>query len=62
MEDEDGHDGGSGKAAKDRRTRSSALNELQALVTEGLASGAPQPFDMETYLSQKRNGLGASES
>jgi antitoxin ParD1/3/4 len=31
----------------------SAIVELQALVDEGLASGEPQPFDMDGFLEKK---------
>ena len=35
--------------------RQAAIGELQQLVDEGLASGAPQPFDMEIFLKRKRD-------
>jgi len=34
--------------------RQSAISELQVLVDEGLASGKPEPFDMEMLLKRKR--------
>ena len=34
--------------------RQAAIAELQQLVTEGLASGVPEPFDMEAFLQRKR--------
>ena len=34
--------------------RQAAIAELQKLVDEGMASGAPGPFDMETFLKRKR--------
>ena len=34
--------------------RQSAISELQTLVDEGLASGRPEPFDMEKLLKRKR--------
>lgn len=34
--------------------RQAAIAELQQLVDEGLASGAPEPFDMEAFLKRKR--------
>lgn len=38
--------------------RQSALAELQKLVDEGLTSGAPEAFDVEAYLVQKRAAHG----
>lgn len=40
--------------------RQKAIGELQALVDEGLASGEPQPFDMEMLLKRKREGYAAT--
>jgi antitoxin ParD1/3/4 len=34
--------------------RQAAIAELQQLVDEGLASGAPEAFDMEAFLKRKR--------
>ena len=34
--------------------RQSAIAELQSLVDESVASGAPQRFDMEAFLRRKR--------
>lgn len=34
--------------------RQTAVAELQKLVDEGLASGPPQKFDMEAFLTGKR--------
>jgi len=34
--------------------RQSAIAELQQLVDEGLASGAPERFDIEAFLARKR--------
>ena len=34
--------------------RQAAIAELQRLVDEGMASGAPEPFDMEAFLKRKR--------
>ena len=34
--------------------RQNAITELQMLVDEGLASGRPEPFDMEMFLKRKR--------
>ena len=34
--------------------RQNAITELQMLVDEGLASGKPEPFDMEVLLKRKR--------
>jgi antitoxin ParD1/3/4 len=34
--------------------RQNAITELQKLVDEGLASGKPEPFDMELLLKCKR--------
>ena len=34
--------------------RQAAIAELQQLVDEGLASGAPEAFDMEAFLTRKR--------
>lgn len=34
--------------------RQNALTELQKLVDEGLASGKPEPFDIERLLKRKR--------
>ena len=33
--------------------RKAAVAEIQALIDEGLASGAPQPFDMSAYIRSK---------
>ena len=35
--------------------RQAAIGELQQLVDDGLASGAPQPFDMDIFLKRKRD-------
>jgi hypothetical protein len=58
--DDDRSDSDIARAARERRVVSIALSKLQALVNEGLSSGAPQPFDMEIYLSQRRDCHGAS--
>lgn len=34
--------------------RQSAIAELQSFVDEGIASGAPQKFDLEAFLTRKR--------
>jgi antitoxin ParD1/3/4 len=34
--------------------RHAAIDELQRIVDEGLASGAPESFDMEAFLRRKR--------
>jgi antitoxin ParD1/3/4 len=39
--------------------RQNAVSELQALVDEGLASGRPEPFDMELLLTRKREAHAA---
>ena len=39
--------------------RQKAIGELQVLVDEGLASGEPQPFDMEMLLKRKREAHAA---
>lgn len=36
---------------QERRT---AIAEIQQLVDEAMASGEPQPFDMEAFLKRKR--------
>ncbi|WP_095589609.1 type II toxin-antitoxin system ParD family antitoxin [Actibacterium ureilyticum] len=36
---------------QDRRT---AIAEIQAMVDEGLASGTASPFDMDAFLTRKR--------
>jgi hypothetical protein len=60
MEADDRSDSDIARAARERRAVSIALNELQALVNEGLSSGTPQPLDMEIYLRQRRGCRGAS--
>lgn len=35
--------------------REQALAEIQALVTEGIESGEPEPFDMKAYISRKQS-------
>jgi len=40
--------------------RQSAIVELQKLVDEGLASGRPEPFDMELLLKRKREAHAAT--
>jgi antitoxin ParD1/3/4 len=40
--------------------RQKAIFELQALVDEGLASGKPEPFDMEVLLKRKRESHAAT--
>ena len=40
--------------------RQGAISELQALVDEGLASGKPEPFDMEVLLKRKREAHAAT--
>lgn len=34
--------------------RQSAIAELQSFVDEGIASGTPKKFDMEAFLTRKR--------
>ena len=34
--------------------RKQAIAEIQALLDEGLASGPPEPFDMQEFLASKR--------
>ncbi len=38
--------------------RQQAIAELQALVTEGLESGEPTPFDFAAFLQRKREEHG----
>lgn len=38
--------------------RQSAIAELQQLVDEGLASGTPERFDIEAFLTRKRQTHG----
>ena len=35
--------------------RQHAIDELQALIDEGLASGPAQPFDMQAFLANLEN-------
>jgi antitoxin ParD1/3/4 len=35
------------------RDRQSVIAEIQDLIDEGLASGPPQPFDMQTFLAER---------
>lgn len=35
--------------------RQKSINELQTLVNAGLASGAPQSFDVDAFLKNKRS-------
>lgn len=39
--------------------RQNAIAELQQLVDEGLASGAPERFDVEAFLARKREAHGS---
>jgi antitoxin ParD1/3/4 len=34
--------------------RKQAIAEIQALIEEGIASGPPEPFDMQEFLASKR--------
>ena len=36
--------------------RQQAIAELQQAIDEGLASGPPEPFDVEAFLVAKRSG------
>lgn len=42
--------------------RQTAVAELQRLVDEGLESGPPQAFDMETFLTQMREEHAAKDA
>lgn len=41
--------------------RQAALDELQALVTEGMESGPAEAFDVETFVARMRRKHGAGE-
>jgi uncharacterized protein YoaH (UPF0181 family) len=36
--------------------RQHAIDEIQSLIDEGLASGPAQPFDMQAFLANRENG------
>ncbi|MCR8548972.1 type II toxin-antitoxin system ParD family antitoxin [Salipiger sp. P9] len=38
------------------QSRQQAVEEIQALIDEGLESGTPQPFDMAAFIESKTTG------
>ncbi len=44
------------------RERQEAIAELQAEIDKGLASGPPQPFDIDVFKKRAREGFGRKRS